>query len=120
MEWDRLDQATGGCNIALGTKLHQETWKKISRQKPALITVIKKFNGYCERLRILCPINSTIHMPEPLPLDLVALRQHPCLMEDVWIAPAVNSAPSHWLEDSNIRAGILAYHKSSHCQEEKK
>ncbi len=138
MEWDRLDQAAGGRNIALGmlrlishssllnslswpgTKLHQETRKKITRRKPALITAIKKFNGYCEQLRILCPVNSTIHRPEPLPLDLVALRQHPRLMEDVWIAPAVNSAPPRWLEDSNVRAGILAYHKSSRCQEEKK
>ncbi|PSR97574.1 hypothetical protein PHLCEN_2v4281 [Hermanssonia centrifuga] len=120
MEWDKLDQAAGGRDVALGTKLHQETRKKISKRKPALITAIKKYNNYCERLHALCPPNTRIHIPEPLPLDLVALRNHPRLMEDVWIAPlAVNTPPPLWLENANIRTGILAYHKYARCKEER-
>lgn len=103
----------------IGTKLHQETRTKISKRKPALITAIKKFNTYCERLRELRPKDSAIPLPEPLPLDLVALRDHPRFMEDVWITHTPNADPPRWLEDADVRKGILAYHKRSRCLEEK-
>jgi hypothetical protein len=43
LEWERLDQAVGGRNQALGTKLHQHTRKAISKRKPALMAAIRKF-----------------------------------------------------------------------------
>lgn len=70
-------------------------------------------------LRALRPTGMTIPIPEPLPLDLVALRDHPRFMEDVWITRNSSTDPPRWLEDADIRKGILAYHKRSRGLEEK-
>jgi hypothetical protein len=62
-EWDKLDQAVGGREEALGTfisssyhifiksmgtKHHQHTRKAIAKRRPAIMTAIRKFNSYCE------------------------------------------------------------------------
>ncbi|KAJ3558744.1 hypothetical protein NM688_g740 [Phlebia brevispora] len=120
LEWDRLDQAASGKDAALGTKLHQETRKKIAKRKPAVITAIKKYNGYCELLKILLPSGFDFPLPRPLPTDLVALRDCPHFMEDVWIAPSATATPPRWLEDENVRRGILARHRHQRAVEEKK
>ncbi|EDR02582.1 uncharacterized protein LACBIDRAFT_308182 [Laccaria bicolor S238N-H82] len=49
-EWDRLDQATGGHQHAIGTKIHQNTRNVIAIRKPARLRAILKFNNYCEQL----------------------------------------------------------------------
>ncbi|KAJ3553783.1 hypothetical protein NM688_g3435 [Phlebia brevispora] len=103
LEWDRLDQATGGKDVALGTKLHQETRKKIAKRKPAVLTAIKKYNSYCECLETLLPSNIDFPLPRPLPTDLVSLRDCAHFMEDVWIAPSATAKPPRWLEDDNER-----------------
>ncbi|KAG7100049.1 hypothetical protein E1B28_001834 [Marasmius oreades] len=45
-EWDRLDEAVGGRDAAIGTKLHQITRNSISKRKPALLNNINKYNMY--------------------------------------------------------------------------
>ncbi|KZP20737.1 hypothetical protein FIBSPDRAFT_701129, partial [Athelia psychrophila] len=50
LEWERLDQAVGGKNQALGTKAHQRTRQAITRRKPALMRAIHTFNKYCGQL----------------------------------------------------------------------
>ncbi|KAJ3554830.1 hypothetical protein NM688_g2903 [Phlebia brevispora] len=119
MEWDRLDQAAGGRDVALGTKLHQETRKKIAKRKPALLALFKKFNGYCDVLSRIRPSWCNIPTPSPLPVDLIALRDDPHFMEDVWIAPSATADPPRWLQDENIRHGILSMHRRLRSVEEK-
>ena len=136
-EWDRLDQAAGGRDQAIGTripfhhpvpcshigligtKIHQSTRKAISKRKPALMNAIHKFNKYCEALENLYKPEWNIPLPEPLPTQLAVLRDSSSLMEDVWIVPAEGEVP-RWLEDSDVREGIRAILKLDRCLEERR
>ncbi|PPR04246.1 hypothetical protein CVT26_004191 [Gymnopilus dilepis] len=118
-EWDRLDQAVGGRNQALGTKLHQQTRKAISKRQPSLISAIKRYNRYCEQLEELYDPSYKIPLPTALPTKLDDLRQDPNLMEDVWIEPSEVETPL-WLEDQDVRTGIRAKLKADRCKEEQR
>jgi len=102
----------------LGTKLHQQTRKAISKRKPALMTAIRKFNKYCETLESLHQPSWSIPLPQPLPTELAALRDGPTLREDVWISPSCGDVP-RWLEDPDVREGIQAMLKVDRCSEER-
>ena len=118
-EWERLDQAVGGRQQAIGTKLHQHTRKAIAKRKPALMAAIRKFNKYCETLESLHQPSWSIPLPRPLPTGLAALRNGPDLQEDVWITPSHGNLP-RWLEDPNVRDGIRAMLKVDRCLEERR
>ncbi|RDB19001.1 hypothetical protein Hypma_014420 [Hypsizygus marmoreus] len=118
-EWDKLDQAAGGREQSIGTKLHQHTRKAIAKRKPALMSAIRKFNRYCEKLADLHQPHWSIPLPEPLPIQLSPLRDCPHLMEDVWITPLSGQTP-RWLEDVDVREGIRALQKVDRCQEERR
>ncbi|KAF8912795.1 hypothetical protein CPB84DRAFT_463891 [Gymnopilus junonius] len=60
-------------NQALGTKLHQQTYKGIAKQAPTLTTAIKKFNTYCAKLMDAYDPSWNIQLPLPLPTKLVDL-----------------------------------------------
>ncbi|KAG1845046.1 hypothetical protein C8R48DRAFT_780054 [Suillus tomentosus] len=116
-EWDKLDRAVGGAQQALGTKLHQQTRKAIAKRQPALMTAIRKFNSYCERLESLYDPSWRIPLPMALPTKLADLRNNQTLMEDVWITPSAGDIP-RWLDDLDVRGGIHALLKHDRCQEE--
>ncbi|KAG1888274.1 hypothetical protein F4604DRAFT_1877402 [Suillus subluteus] len=116
-EWDKLDRAVGGANQALGMKLHQQTCKAIAKHQPALMTVIRKFNSYCERLESIFDPSWGVPLPAPLPTKLADLRNDQTLMEDVWITPSVGDVP-RWIEDTDVRDGIQALLKRERCREE--
>ncbi|KAG2104753.1 uncharacterized protein F5147DRAFT_775574 [Suillus discolor] len=116
-EWDKLDRAVGGIQQVLGTKLHQQTCKAISKCQPALMTAIRRFNSYCERLNSLYDTSWGIPLPAPLPTKLAELCSDPGLMEDVWITPSLGEVP-RWLDDTSIRDGIRALLKHDRCREE--
>jgi hypothetical protein len=134
-EWERLDQAVGGkdqalgsqqfsqlsatLTIVLGTKLHQHTRKSITKRQPALITAIRKYNKYCEHLEELSEPDCSFPVPRPLPTNLTALRDDSDLMEDVWVAPPEDTIPL-WLDNTNIRKGIQAMLKRDRCLEEQR
>ncbi|KAG1842228.1 hypothetical protein F4604DRAFT_1884792 [Suillus subluteus] len=118
-EWDKLDRAVGGANQALGTKLHQQTRKAIAKRQPALMTVIRKFNSYCERLESIFDPSWGVPLPAPLPTKLADLRNDQTLMEDVWITPSVGDVP-RWIEDTDVRDGIQALLKQERCREEQR
>ncbi|KAK0227895.1 hypothetical protein IW262DRAFT_1347717 [Armillaria fumosa] len=117
-EWDRLDQATGGHEQALGTKLHQQTRKSIARCRPALLAAIRKFNGYIGQLEEIA-VDKGIRFPLPrrLSTDLSHLKNDDDLLQDVWTqaAPAVSPA---WLIDADVRRGIRAMLQLDRCLEE--
>ncbi|KII90983.1 hypothetical protein PLICRDRAFT_67778, partial [Plicaturopsis crispa FD-325 SS-3] len=117
-EWDKLDQAIGGKQQPLGTKLHQHTRKAIAKRQPALMTAIRKFNVYCQQLEELHQPEWSIPLPQPLPTKLADLRDGSNLMEDVWIAPSEGLTP-RWLEDADVRDGIRAMLKLDRCLEER-
>ncbi|KAI9453747.1 hypothetical protein HD554DRAFT_2199295 [Boletus coccyginus] len=118
-EWDKLDRAVGGAQQALGTKLHQQTRKAISKRQPALMSAIRKFNSYCEQLEELHDPAWSIPLPTPLPTKLNDLRNDQSLMEDVWITPSEGQIP-RWLEDQVVRDGIRAMQKRDRCLEEQR
>ncbi|KAJ8077749.1 hypothetical protein PM082_002182 [Marasmius tenuissimus] len=107
-ECDRLDQAVGGVGEALGTRLHQQTWKSISRRTKSLENDIRKFNKYCVQLEALSQAqpDAPFVVPQQLPLQLSALKDMDTsdLWEDVWILRG--SAPPRWLVDEKVRRGI--------------
>ncbi|KAG1878248.1 hypothetical protein F4604DRAFT_1880298 [Suillus subluteus] len=114
-EWDKLDRAVGGANC---TK-HQQTRKAIAKRQPALMTAIRKFNSYCERLESIFDPSWGVPLPAPLPTKLADLRNDQTLMEDVWITPSVGDVP-HWIEDTDVRDGIQALLKRERCREEQR
>ncbi|KAG6849090.1 hypothetical protein H0H93_011358, partial [Arthromyces matolae] len=118
-EWDKLDQAVGGREQSLGTKLHQATRKAISKRKPALMNAIRKFNGYCAKLASLHKAEWNIPVPEALPLELASLRESSLLHEDVWITKSEGDLPL-WLKDVQVRQGIRALLKVDRCLEERR
>ncbi|KAG6819938.1 hypothetical protein H0H93_007262 [Arthromyces matolae] len=119
LEWDKLDQAAGGREKSLGTKLHQVTRAAISKRAPALQSAIRKFNGYCETLATLNKPEYSIPLPQPLPVTLSELRESPTLMEDVWISRTTEKRP-RWLEEPEVREGIRAILKADRCLEERR
>ncbi|KAF9231589.1 hypothetical protein BU15DRAFT_90869 [Melanogaster broomeanus] len=116
-EWDKLDRAVGGAQQALGTKLHQQTCKAISKRQPALMSAIRKFNMYCEQLEDLYDPSWSIPLPAALPTKLNELRNQQLLMEDVWISISLGEIP-RWMEDPDVRDGIRAMLKYNRCLEE--
>ncbi|KAJ3546524.1 hypothetical protein NM688_g5507 [Phlebia brevispora] len=119
-EWALLDQAAGGRDLAIGTKAHQETRKKIAKRKPTIVSGLKRYNERCGKLRDLRPSWSRFPIPSPLPIDFVALRDDARLMEDVWIDPSGDAEAPRWLEDMEVRNGITAMHKYDRAIDEKK
>jgi hypothetical protein len=99
--------------------MHQYTRKAIAKQKPALMTAIRKFNGYCETLSSLHKAEWSIPVPQQLPTQLSALRDCENLLEDVWVTPANEGTP-RWLEDIDVRNGIRAMLKVERCLEERR
>ncbi|KAJ7575335.1 hypothetical protein C8J56DRAFT_1032566 [Mycena floridula] len=92
-ETDRLDQAVGGGNEALGTKAHQIAWKGIGKRAPALANDISKFNGYVDSLQEKANQNPSYRIPIPnkLPTTTKELRETEDLLEDVWISNSPNA-----------------------------
>ncbi|PPQ70113.1 hypothetical protein CVT26_013398 [Gymnopilus dilepis] len=117
-EWDRLDQAVGGRNLALGTKLHQQTRRSIARRQPALMSAIRKYNAHCTTLERLYNPACNIPLPQPLPTKLSELRDNSTLMEDVWTT-ASDKSPL-WLEDADVKSGIHAMLRKERSLEEKR
>ncbi|KAG6851564.1 hypothetical protein C0991_008066, partial [Blastosporella zonata] len=107
LEWDKLDQAAGGREQSLGTKLHQATRSAIAKRAPALMNAICKFNGYCDTLATMYKDDWSIPLPEPLPIKLTELCESPLLMEDVWISKRPGERP-RWLAEPKVREGIRA------------
>ncbi|KAG6863650.1 hypothetical protein C0991_004361, partial [Blastosporella zonata] len=119
LEWDKLDQAVGGKEQSLGTKLHQATQSAIAKRAPALMNAICKYNGYCATLVELHQEEWSVAIPEPLPVKLAELRESPLLMEDVWISKTVGERP-RWLAEPKVCEGIRALLKKDRCLEEQR
>ncbi|TFK51476.1 hypothetical protein OE88DRAFT_1644929 [Heliocybe sulcata] len=117
LEWDRLDQAVGGRDNPLGTKLHQRTRKTMAKRRPALQVAICKFNKYCDTLQQLHHPQWGVPAPLKLSTDLSMLRDDPALLQDVWIEP-FTTEPPRWLYDSDVWVGICAMLKVDRCLEE--
>ncbi|KIK15557.1 hypothetical protein PISMIDRAFT_114969 [Pisolithus microcarpus 441] len=110
-EWDKLNRAAGGKDKSLGmaliiyaasfndfychigTKLHQQMWKSITKCQPALMAAIRRFNWYCEQMEELYDPAYAIPLPSPLPTKLTELHSDPTLLQDVWISPLVGEMP---------------------------
>ncbi|EMD40254.1 hypothetical protein CERSUDRAFT_46500 [Gelatoporia subvermispora B] len=121
LEFDRIDRAAGGKDNPLGTKLHQQTRKAISRRQPAILSAIRKFNRYCVKVGQLAAKHQVpphLPIPQPLLTNLAVLRDDPMLFEDVWIVPPSSSDRPQWLEDADLHRAIRALHKLDWCVEE--
>ncbi|KAI0694788.1 hypothetical protein C8Q76DRAFT_634071 [Earliella scabrosa] len=118
-EWDKLDRAAGGRDQPLGTKLHQQTRKAISKRTPALLTAIRKFNTYCDALKREHKKGWKIPLPTHLPVELGALRNDPSLLTDVWVTPVATPAP-RWMDEPDVRRGIRAMLSKDRCLEERR
>ncbi|KAJ8508215.1 hypothetical protein ONZ45_g9480 [Pleurotus djamor] len=126
-EMERLDQAVGGRSQALGTRLHQQTRKGISKRAPALRASIRKYNILRNALKRQIAVDKaktssddwTVPIPPRLPEELHALQNCDDLMEDVWIDSTYKQS-ARWLTDAVARRGIRAMLKLKRCDEEKR
>ncbi|KAJ7593286.1 hypothetical protein C8J56DRAFT_779295 [Mycena floridula] len=119
LEMDRLDQAVGGGNEALGTKVHQITRKSMKKRSPALLAAVVKFNEYVDTLRSMRQPQQRIPIPKALPTTLQELRESPDLHEDVWISKTPQGEIPRWLEDLDLHNGIRARLYLDRCLEER-
>ena len=103
--------------LYLGTKLHQQTRKAISKRTPALLTAIHKFNKYCDIMDDLYEPSWEFPLPSRLPTKLDALREDASLLADVWVTRISQTIP-RWLKDSEVRTGIRAVLGQDRCVEE--
>jgi hypothetical protein len=103
--------------LMIGTKLHQQTRKSITKRQPALLSSIRRFNDYCTTLARLHNPDWSIPLPQPLPKELNTLRDHSDLMEDIWISPMPSGIP-RWLQDRQVQEGIQGMLKLDRCTEE--
>ncbi|KAJ2917427.1 hypothetical protein MD484_g3033, partial [Candolleomyces efflorescens] len=117
-EYDKLEQAAGGRDQVLGTKLHQATRAAITKRKPAFLSAIRRYNKYCDELKVLLDAKWGIPVPKPLPTTIHQLKEASHLMEDVWIEPSTGPIP-RWLESLDVREGIRAMLKLDRCKEER-
>lgn len=102
----------------IGTKLHQQTRKAITKRKPALLAAIRKFNKYCDILKRLAGTRTDFVLPLPLSTDLGHLKNDDNLMHDVWIQPQEKDSPP-WLSNISVRKGIRAVNSLDRCLEER-
>ncbi|RXW17203.1 hypothetical protein EST38_g8659 [Candolleomyces aberdarensis] len=117
-ENERLEQASGGRNVSLGTKEHQRVRTAIEKRKPPFLSAIRRFNKLCAELKELLKPEWDIPVPEPLPTDIHKLRTKSHLMEDVWIERSVGETPK-WIENPDVREGIRAMLSLDRCREER-
>ncbi|KAJ8496330.1 hypothetical protein ONZ45_g12496 [Pleurotus djamor] len=123
-EMERLDQAVGGRNPALGTRLHQQTRKGISKRMPALRSAIRTYNNridaFCHEMQAHKKSKHYngwyLPIPKHLPEDIQGLQDSEDLMEDVWIDEVRD--PPRWLTEPAVRRGIRAMMKKDRCDEE--
>jgi hypothetical protein len=131
-EMERMEQAVGGHNNALGgcltfrvrwptfgigTKLHQRTLKSIQRRRPALEKLIRKYNDYCAQLKLLYKPEYHIPLPQSMSNNLYEVREDTYLLEDVVVGQMADT-PSPWYTDAQVRAGVRALLKMDRCSEE--
>ncbi|TEB24645.1 hypothetical protein FA13DRAFT_1638343 [Coprinellus micaceus] len=115
--WDKLNQAKGGREVAIGTKLHQYARNSMSKRAPALRRSIRRFNELCQRLADLHKPQWGVPVPVSLPEGLHQLQHDSTLMEDVWISAAPVTKYS-WLYDADLREGMRGAMKLDRCVEE--
>ncbi|KAK1222720.1 hypothetical protein PQX77_014425 [Marasmius sp. AFHP31] len=118
-EWDRLDQAMGGADEALGTRAHQLTRKNISRRAAAFENLIRKYNQHVTYLEQKHKPAYGIPVPKKLPTQLAALRDMETshLWEDVSVTQSEH--PPEYLVNENSRREIRALLNLDRCAEER-
>ncbi|KAK1226507.1 hypothetical protein PQX77_010515 [Marasmius sp. AFHP31] len=118
-EWDRLDQAMGGADEALGTRAHQLTRKNISRRAAAFENLIRKYNQHVTYLEEKHKPVYGIPVPRRLPTQLAALRDMETshLWEDVTVTQS--ERPPEYLVNENSRREIRALLNLDRCAEER-
>ena len=92
------------------------------RRRPQLLSAIKKFNSYCEKLEKLRRPNWNVTIPTRLPTDLSVLKNDPELLQDVWISTDddIPQVAPRWMTDQLVRKGIKAVLKIARCHEERR
>ncbi|KAL0566606.1 hypothetical protein V5O48_015401, partial [Marasmius crinis-equi] len=118
-EYAQIDQAVGGVQEALGTKAHQQTRQAITKRRPALLNLIRKYNQFCASLETSHRPEYKLPVPKPLPENLGSLRDAEMsgLWQDVWISNSC--APPRWLTDDKASKGIRALLTLQRCAEER-
>ncbi|KAJ2934713.1 hypothetical protein H1R20_g2362, partial [Candolleomyces eurysporus] len=118
-EFDKLDRAAGGKDIALGTKMHQHVRSSMSKKTAALTATIKRYNTECQALAAMRPPGCQIPIPDPLPTSMAELKKDTSLMENVWIEPVTDDS-HRWVHDQDVRDGIRAMLRLKRCREERR
>lgn len=133
-EFDKLDQASGGKDMALGTplsrsrgtrlnvfsigtKIHQHVRGAMTKKSAALTAAVSRYNTECAVLIKMRKPHWPIPAPELLPTKLSELKVSTTLMQSVWIT-AVDEDEHRWIREAEVRESIRAMHKVDRCQEE--
>ncbi|KAJ2931252.1 hypothetical protein H1R20_g5859, partial [Candolleomyces eurysporus] len=118
-EFDKLDRAAGGKDMATGTKMHQALRSTMTKRTSTLNHAIENFNRERAKLVKLNKPHYQIPIPDELPTKLADLKKCSTLMESVWVAP-VDESVHRWVYDADVREGIRAFLKLDRCTEEQR
>ncbi|KAJ2930749.1 hypothetical protein H1R20_g6330, partial [Candolleomyces eurysporus] len=118
-EFDKLDRAAGGKDMATSTKMHQALCSTMTKRTSTLNHAIKNFNRECAKLVKLNKPHYQIPILDELPTKLADLKKCSTLIESVWVAP-VDESVHRWVYDADMREGIRAFLKLDRCTEEQR
>jgi len=133
-EWQQIDRAVGGRdaptgepvhsvgNVAEtdkfpGTALYQRSRTSIKNRHPAIKRLIKKHNELLQQVIAQLPLDSPFHPPEPVDPGAYQSRDHPTMLEELYMAEPGRTIPK-WVRDRTVRDGIRALHLRQRCDEE--
>ncbi|KAH7091862.1 hypothetical protein BKA62DRAFT_786834 [Auriculariales sp. MPI-PUGE-AT-0066] len=117
-EFHYLDRAVGGRDIPLGYKQNQRRRQQLKSGNPIIQRLHARYNGLVENLHDFAKRRKiNFPLPQPLPPNILSLRDDPALLEDVWLGSSEDNAPL-WLTDPKVRIGIRAMHILDRCNEE--
>ena len=86
--------------------MYQRTTANIDRRSKAIAMAIRKYNGYCKKIRQLSGPAPTFPLPQPLLTEVSELRKAEELNLDIWIGSSETYSPSAWLTDPVVHDGV--------------
>jgi hypothetical protein len=101
-----------------GYKQNQQRRQQLKNGNPAIKRLQVRYGGLVRKLHDLAKQRKiNFPLPQPLPSNMLSLRDDPAFLEDVWLGSSEGNTPL-WLTDQNARIGIRAMHLLKRCEEE--
>ncbi|KAH7090972.1 hypothetical protein BKA62DRAFT_626310 [Auriculariales sp. MPI-PUGE-AT-0066] len=104
--------------VGRGGRKYAASRQQLKSGNPVIQRLHARYNGLVENLHDFAKRRKiNFPLPQPLPPNILSLRDDPALLEDVWLGSSEDSAPLR-LTDPKVRIGVRAMHILDRCNEE--